>query len=302
MASKSKRMTLAGHWLKQREQELKEEHAVDAAMPPDVRKVIEEKLGRSLTHKETLQDGLDGRRDSRSMLEAMEQGNWKPKMPAVEGDATYDDAIREAEEAVRQEKLAKLSEKERMLYFLKQGRQEKMDREAAENAYQERLADPKIAAKIAELEDLSRETAYDPDWEVGEIDAIERALVQIRTPGSDTDEFFNLAKDAFAIRAAKRQAVLDKVLEHRSELENQIAALQAELGQSDEDAEDDVEDALEVTKVEVTTFGTKQEAWEALQAAKAAGEDQGVINAHLTAWSDMALAERFPAQQAEGGE
>jgi len=201
---------------------------VDFTMLPEERAVIEKQIGRELTSREVIQGHLD-RGDNRTFAQALEDNKWRPVMPKQDDDP-YAAAVREAEEAVRQEQYSKLSAAEKRLFHAKELQLKKLQEAATKAEHDARLADPKVAQALAKLRELERRAAFDPDWQLPETNAIKRAIIQLETPGALLDEGFKLADAAFGIEKAKLQRIADAKRKAIAELQLQID----DLGLADE--------------------------------------------------------------------
>jgi hypothetical protein len=197
---------------------------VELAMLPDERAAIEQQIGRKLTNREIIQGGIQ-REDTRTFAQALEDSKWKPVMPKQDEGDIFDDAIREAEKAVRDRMLREMKSDERTLFLLKEDQLKHQQSKATAAEHEARLADPAVASKLAELRAMQAKAAYDPSWTVSDTLAIGRAIMQLETPGADLDAGFQLHQAALGIAAVKRQAVIEQLRSQRKDLEAKIAEL-----------------------------------------------------------------------------
>ncbi len=83
-----------------------------------------------------------------------------------------------------------------------------MKEKASKAEHAARLADPAVAKALDDLRALRDRAAFDLSWTFAESEAIERAIEQITTPGTDLEAGFGMAKSALDIADQKRQAVI----------------------------------------------------------------------------------------------
>jgi len=173
---------------RERREQLTGEQTESVTLPPLVKGELEQLLGRPLTLTEQFSAVLDGR-DLMSVKDAILHSGWQPPATPDNGllsDVKYEEQLAAAKERVREERLAKMTEAEREVYLLEDGR---------------RVEAEKIEAKIAEEQ---RRAAIEPL-----VDKLSEAFQFY----SDRDQFdahdlANVAKAIIALEGDERQGFL----------------------------------------------------------------------------------------------
>jgi hypothetical protein len=185
---------------------------------PDAKREIEALLGRPLKVSEDLHVRLEGR-NLVTIRDRIRSSGWAPPMASEEVDF-LDAEISRVEDEIKQEKLARMTPKERELWMLKETKKQvamQAAREQQEAA--ERAARQPILEKLQELYD----TYSDNPWFAPEhLESVAKAMLAVETPGSDLDAAQQLIDEA---QRPKQQYAA----EVRGRLQNQIQEWTGEL-------------------------------------------------------------------------
>ena len=217
----------------------------------------EARLGRPLTHREKFipGEGIVGRVETRTASELMRDASWRPAQ--IQRNTKADALLREisdAEKALQQERLAKMTDAERRLQFVNEGYQDLLREREATAAHKEHIS--RHREMLTNLRKLRTTALWAPEFTMGDLAAIERAIAQIEVgPNADPDAI----RDLYAAALATAARIQD---ESNASANAQIAALQREIVERSQRLQDlGLNPQVPVAEDEATTEEAKPEGY-----------------------------------------
>jgi hypothetical protein len=183
----------------------------------------------------SMREQLMGEIDRTGAPQFGSDANFRPVMAPPKGPSTiFDEALAEAEEEAKRERVRKMSPSERRVQMILEARNEQLKKQADAESHVERLK--QLEKPIRLLNELREQIRWDASWTVEQAAAIDNALLQLTTPGADVKVGMNLFEKAVGIEKAKkseqRAAVVAKMKSlgaEEAQLDAAIAALSVEI-------------------------------------------------------------------------